>query len=487
MNKPKLLFSLGLIHVLTSNALLWVVPTWQLQLAVMTWLIVIGMIPAILVALSLKEGTLMANAISMIIPLVGFGCAFSKLAIFGHREFYMPAILILVTGCLSVFLSLYRDSLLTIRGLSDPETRRIFLDHLFDLLVASMGLGVICYVMIFRPLESVSFMTSLNSMLAITTWLCMVGLIHRSFATSMNIAMIFMVIATFSSLNANSYLSWEAAQHMGDPYTVFRFHGFTISMLIMATVHTSFVDFCQSKVEPLQIGFFRAVLIGGIASITPIVGINTTAQDASVGGFVTAFMVLILLVRMVQMVQEREQRIYEREVLTKALQYQATHDPLTGLSNRSYLLSQLTKRLGEEQPDRVTILYCDLNRFKPVNDRFGHAAGDQVLKEVANRLRESVGTKDILGRLGGDEFVVVVTNRESVEDIERLQRQLIQRISQHPYTLECGDVIYLGLAIGVAHATPGANADQLIALADADMYEAKHPTNRRLQDIPSLF
>lgn len=480
--KPSFLFSLSLIHVVISNIALWLAPTWQLQLAALTWLIVVGMIPSVLYAFRNKEAVLMAYALPMIIPLVGFGCAFAKLATFGHLEFHRPAMLILVIGCLSFVLSLYRDSVQTIEGLLDPEMRRVFIDHVFDLLVASAGLAVITHVLIFQPLQEVSSLWDLNFLLAVTTWAGLVGLVHRSFATTLSVSLVFLVAGAFSSLNANTFLAWEATQNLGEPYMVFKIHGLTIALLILATVHSSYDDLCQSQVEPQRIGFFRALLIGAIASITPLVGLRTADNNATLGGIVTAFMVLMLLVRMTQMIRERESRIAERDELTQALRYQATHDPLTGLLNRSYLIDQLQIRLKNPRPEEVSILYCDLNHFKPVNDKFGHAAGDLVLREVAERIRNCVGTTYLAGRFGGDEFVIMIEDPKNKTKVGPICKRLRATISETPYTLECGDIVYLGLAIGIAHGEEGVDADQLIATADEDMYEAKHPTNRRLQD-----
>lgn len=481
--KPSLLFTLGLIHVIISNIALWLAPTWQLQLAALSWLIVVGLIPSVVFAFRTSEAVLMAYALPMVIPLVGFGCAFAKLATFGHSEFQRPAMLILIIGCLSFVLSLYRDTVQTIEGLLQPETRRIFLDHVFDLLVASIGLAVISHTMIFQPLQSATGLWDLNFLLAVTTWTGLVGLVHRSFATTLSVAMVFLVAGAISSLNANTFLAWEVTQQMGDPYMVFRFHGLTISLLVLSTVHSSYQAICMSQVEPQRVGFFRALLIGAIACITPLVGMRTGEQPTTIGAIVTAFMVLILLVRMTQMVRERETRIAERDELTLALQYQATHDALTGLLNRSYLIEQLQTRLKNPKPEEVSILYCDLNHFKPVNDKFGHAAGDLVLREVAERIRHCVGTTYLAGRFGGDEFVVMIEDPQNKEKIGPICRRLRAAISEMPYTLECGDVVYLGLAIGVAHGYDGVDADQLIATADEDMYEAKHPTNKRLQDM----
>ena len=91
------------------------------------------------------------------------------------------------------------------------------------------------------------------------------------------------------------------------------------------------------------------------------------------------------------------------------LAYAATHDRLTGLANRALVLDQLAAVLTEREPgpDRVAAFYCDLDHFKEINDSLGHAAGDQLLAEVARRLELTAREQDTVGRLGGDEFVVI--------------------------------------------------------------------------------
>ena len=101
---------------------------------------------------------------------------------------------------------------------------------------------------------------------------------------------------------------------------------------------------------------------------------------------------------------------------------QAGSDPLTGLPNRRGLMEQLERALAR-QPHRIALIFCDLDRFKEVNDRYGHAVGDSLLQEVARRLRGVLRQQDTIAQLGGDEFVVLIddlTHRD--EALRRAQR-----------------------------------------------------------------
>ena len=103
------------------------------------------------------------------------------------------------------------------------------------------------------------------------------------------------------------------------------------------------------------------------------------------------------------------------------VQYLSQHDALTGLPNRSRLRDYLEQNLASlRSGSTLTLLYIDLDRFKPVNDTLGHAAGDEVLIGVASRLRERTRDGDLVARLGGDEFVVVLHRMGEDNDIDRL-------------------------------------------------------------------
>jgi diguanylate cyclase (GGDEF)-like protein/PAS domain S-box-containing protein len=156
------------------------------------------------------------------------------------------------------------------------------------------------------------------------------------------------------------------------------------------------------------------------------------------------------------------------------LEHQATHDPLTGLPNRP-----LFQELGEQalaRSDRygttVAVLFLDLDRFKPVNDSFGHTVGDELLVQIAARLRSSVRRGDVVARFGGDEFVVLCEHPAGQAEMLELARRLIDALSE-PVTI--GSVsASVGASVGIAIGGGGrVTIDTLIRDADAALYQAK--------------
>jgi len=165
--------------------------------------------------------------------------------------------------------------------------------------------------------------------------------------------------------------------------------------------------------------------------------------------------------------------VTDRRRAESELAHQATHDPLTGLPNRVLLedrLQQACARL-HDSAEAVSLLFIDLDGFKSVNDTFGHTIGDQVLIEVARRLRRIVRSVDTVARLGGDEFVAFC---EALP--EREVREVVQRLHDAigiPLMIN-GDAIRVGASIGVeATRDPQATFDDLLARADQAMYREK--------------
>ncbi len=163
------------------------------------------------------------------------------------------------------------------------------------------------------------------------------------------------------------------------------------------------------------------------------------------------------------------------EIEAKArIEHISQHDALTGLANRHrlnhFINSRLSEGLNADRP--VFLLALDLDRFKPINDAFGHAAGDMVLREVANALNSCTRSTDLVARLGGDEFVVVATDCKTREQAEGLCQRLIERINQ-PITI-AGNEVSVGTSIGVVCAPfDGINGEDLLRYADIALYEAK--------------
>ena len=159
----------------------------------------------------------------------------------------------------------------------------------------------------------------------------------------------------------------------------------------------------------------------------------------------------------------------ERDAAEKALAAAARQDPLTGLANRSAFLSELSYRLSD--PNRQTaVLFCDLDRFKWINDSLGHSAGDRILVDVAWRLERALDGRHLLGRFGGDEFTVLVDDTADA-DLESLAQSLTAALDA-PFYLDGGE-FYLSMSIGIATTGMATDAIDLVRDADAAMYAAK--------------
>jgi diguanylate cyclase (GGDEF)-like protein len=153
----------------------------------------------------------------------------------------------------------------------------------------------------------------------------------------------------------------------------------------------------------------------------------------------------------------------------------ASHDLLTGLPNRSLLLDRLKQATlqAERQHKAVGVLLLDLDGFKHVNDELGHAAGDELLQQVAERLSECIRGCDTACRYGGDEFVIMLPEIGGAEDADAVARKIRARLSE-PYRLD-GSAVRVSASIGTAvFKSGGADyGEQLIGEADAAMYRAK--------------
>nr|WP_269810548.1 GGDEF domain-containing protein [Kineosporia rhizophila] len=153
------------------------------------------------------------------------------------------------------------------------------------------------------------------------------------------------------------------------------------------------------------------------------------------------------------------------------LHYQATHDSLTGLPNRARFGDEVMDQLQQGRP--FAVLMLDLDDFKPVNDRHGHHAGDQLLIAVAERLIGCLGGSDLPARLGGDEFAVLVRERTDLHSIQHVADRIIAAIHE-PFHLQEGDVaVSVSMSIGIAQADETLTAADVLRRADSAMYLAK--------------
>ena len=165
--------------------------------------------------------------------------------------------------------------------------------------------------------------------------------------------------------------------------------------------------------------------------------------------------------------------ITERKRVEEAMSSAAQSDPLTGLANRLLFSDRLFLALSRSRRsgNDLAVLYLDLDRFKQVNDEFGHAAGDRLLKHVALRLRSCVRQSDTVARFGGDEFVVLLEDLRDREHAVAVVEKIIEEMHR-PLKLE-GFEVGVTTSIGIAYAHAGADGDTLLKRADKALYEAK--------------
>lgn len=214
--------------------------------------------------------------------------------------------------------------------------------------------------------------------------------------------------------------------------------------------------------ERLSVG--RLVLLGLAVAVVPVVvgirdllgwevnGLLLAVQGALVAGLV--------MVRIGMLSAQRARA-------EQALVYQAAHDPLTNLPNRRTLIGALTAELARGR--RCMLVFCDLDNFKAINDRYGHAVGDQLLIEVADRIQSCVSRPHMVSRFGGDEFVILLVDPTNTE--AHATCQCVADALAHPFD-QARDAT-VGVSIGLAGSDGRLDPDQLIKAADRAMYQEK--------------
>jgi diguanylate cyclase (GGDEF)-like protein len=162
-----------------------------------------------------------------------------------------------------------------------------------------------------------------------------------------------------------------------------------------------------------------------------------------------------------------------------AIKLQANYDPLTRIPNRILLLDRLKNALKHARRNQtfLAVMLLDLNNFKWINDHFGHAAGDLVLKETTRKLQLATRESDTIGRLGGDEFVIILPNLEKAHDAEWIVRKVFAEFAK-PVLFENQEITIAG-SMGIAiYPDDGKNTDELLQNADRAMYMAKSQTHQ---------
>jgi diguanylate cyclase len=241
--------------------------------------------------------------------------------------------------------------------------------------------------------------------------------------------------------------------------------------LAAAALHPSSTEFTQpagwrrSRLRPVRLSHLGLVLamVPVVGSVPELVGGTTDTMLLTFG----TLLVIPLVVSRIGLLMA------ERTADQEALRYQAHHDELTGLVNRRRFFALLEEAVRSGAG--VAVLYCDLDRFKAINDEYGHEAGDEVLRVFADRLRGTLRAEDIAARIGGDEFLIMSTGA-TAGDADALRRR-IEDATSAPAGWQ-GHELPFGVTVGVAYGSGGdTSADGLMSAADADMY--RHKTARR--------
>lgn len=239
--------------------------------------------------------------------------------------------------------------------------------------------------------------------------------------------------------------------------TEIELNGLAISSNAPANMEKA-IAYSSSRVGP-------AIYVSWISSL-PSDGIWKNSMPALGGMLATISLVMlgitIAYARLVYRTRQAEARN----------RFLAEHDSLTGLSNRALFDRRLQAEIGEDRMGKCAVLCIDLDRFKPVNDTYGHQAGDEVLRIVAQRIETAIGDRGLVARLGGDEFIALLCGVVEKDQIMLLCDNIIEQICQE-ISFEDHE-LYVGASVGVAWwPDDGKTADMVIRSADQALYRAK--------------
>lgn len=180
------------------------------------------------------------------------------------------------------------------------------------------------------------------------------------------------------------------------------------------------------------------------------------------------------------------QDVTERQQAAEMIRYMANHDSLTTLPNRNYCNNRLPQAISLAKREKriICLLFIDLDRFKPINDNYGHAVGDKVLLQVAQRLKKMLRASDSVCRLGGDEFVILLESTLTVGGAENVAQKTIELLNE-PIVVD-SITCSIGASIGISiYPIDCHDADSMLRHADIAMYEAKKKGRNRYELYPA--
>lgn len=260
-----------------------------------------------------------------------------------------------------------------------------------------------------------------------------------------------------------------------------------LSILILGLSGIEYINLIHNKKDSVKItnvNTINSVSIHPILSVILLFIFLIIKQDESIRACFEVSIILImirhifvilqnkkLILKLQNLNEDLESKVATR---TKALARMAFHDQLTGLANRRSLENTVkrTIQLSKENSELFALLFLDLDRFKAINDTFGHCSGDILLKEVAKRLKECLDSNSFIARQGGDEFAIIVDNIKNIEKLKENCEKILNSLSK-PITFN-NHCVYITCSIGITiYPTHGQSLESLMKHADSAMYRSK--------------
>ena len=367
------------------------------------------------------------------------------------------------------------------------------LGGLLDSLIVTIGVGLLLWVLLAEPmvLDYQNSWTAAAVALAYPAGdLLLVGLLVRLIMTpggwnaslrllSLAVALLIGADTTASALNLLAFDSASAFDFV-----------WLMSYMVWgaAALHPSMAELALPAPEPPArfsrrrlVALTVALLVAPVTlAVQQVIGLRLDVWAVVIASLL---MFLVVVGRMKVAIDEIVAANRLREQAQADLAHQAAHDPLTGLPNRLAGLRLIDDALDQAQlrGRRAGLLFIDLDEFKKVNDTLGHEAGDQVLCEVAARMRATVRRGDVLARLGGDEFVVLLQPVENEAAAVDVAHRIVAALSR-PIVVGEGYRVRTGASIGVAvGGAAGVEAESLLREADTALYRAKASGRGRVE------
>jgi diguanylate cyclase (GGDEF)-like protein len=387
----------------------------------------------------------------------------------GGAAYKLPAETIVTVGHAALLLSAL--VLVRRRGRND-------VGGLIDTSVVLMGAGGLLWTALLQPRMAalgVSLGAQITLLVSVFVLTGVLGGLARLWFTGGRrlIALQLLVYALLLALVGNTALAMTRGSMVTDRLAWAEAF-FMVAYLCVgaAALHPSVHELTRPGPAPVdRLSGGRLAFLGAAVVVSPVIGGGRELLGLPTDGLLMALGSLavgpLVMLRIGRLSGQRERA-------EQALAHQATHDALTGLPNRAGLLARLNAALdGERAAGRrtVTVLFCDLDGFKAVNDRHGHPAGDRLLALVAERLAEGLRPTETLGRYGGDEFIVLCEDPAQQQAVHRLRRHIEDALSG-PFPVGA-ELIRVGTSVGAATSDGGTDADELVRRADEAMYRAK--------------